>query len=84
MTIGSSYDYPAKIARHLAAQPHSDWAARFPNPPDLCFDYRKLLEQPDGIASASSTSHKICIIGAGVTGLVAARELLRCADLCFE
>lgn len=78
MTIGSSYDYPAKIARHLAAQPHSDWAARFPNPPDLCFDYRKLLEQPDGIASASSTPHKICIIGAGVTGLVAARELLRC------
>ena len=78
MTIGSSYDYPAKIASHFAAQPHSDWAARFPNPPDLCFDYRKLLEQPGGIASITNTSHRICIIGAGVTGLVAARELLRC------
>jgi monoamine oxidase len=78
MTIGSSYEYPAKIARHFAAQPHSNWAARFPNPPDLCFDYRKLVEQHDGIASASGTPHKICIIGAGVTGLVAARELLRC------
>jgi tryptophan 2-monooxygenase len=78
MTIGSSYDYPAKIARHFAAQPHSGWAARFPNPPDLCFDYRKLLEQPGGIASARPTPHRICIVGAGVTGLVAARELLRC------
>lgn len=78
MTIGSSYDYPAKIARHFAAPPHSTWAARFPNPPDLCFDYRKLLEQAGGIAVAKDTQHKICIVGAGVTGLVAARELWRC------
>lgn len=78
MTIGSSYDYPAKVAKHFAARPHSNWAARFPNPPDLCFDYRKLLEQTGGIATATDTSHKICIVGAGVTGLVAARELLRC------
>jgi tryptophan 2-monooxygenase len=78
MTIGSSYDYPAKVARHFAARPHSNWAARFPNPPDLCFDYRKLVEQTGGVAKAADKSHKICIIGAGVTGLVAARELLRC------
>jgi tryptophan 2-monooxygenase len=78
MTIGSSYDYPAKVAKHFAARPHNPWAARFPNPPDLCFDYRKLLEQTGGVATATDKSHKICIVGAGVTGLVAARELLRC------
>jgi len=78
MTIGSSYDYPAKVAKHFSALPHSNWAARFPNPPDLCFDYRKLVEQKNGVALATDKSHKICIVGAGVTGLVAARELLRC------
>ncbi|WP_130907943.1 MULTISPECIES: FAD-dependent oxidoreductase [unclassified Pseudomonas] len=54
------------------------WAARFPNPPDLCFDYRALVEQEHGIARATDPDHKICVIGAGVTGLTAARELYRC------
>lgn len=54
------------------------WRARFPNPPDLCFDYRRLVEQPGGIAQASNINHKVAIIGAGITGLTTARELLRC------
>ncbi|WP_237885289.1 flavin monoamine oxidase family protein [Pseudomonas sp. PGPR40] len=57
---------------------HNKWAARFPNPPDLCFDYRTLVEHENGIAKATNPHHKICIIGAGVTGLTAARELYRC------
>ncbi|WAH60049.1 NAD(P)/FAD-dependent oxidoreductase [Pseudomonas silvicola] len=77
MTIGSSYDYPARATRS-SAPAASRWAGRFPGPPDLCFDYRKLLEQKQGIATATRTDHSICIIGAGVTGLTAARELLRC------
>lgn len=77
MTIGSSYNYPASSP--VTAFPrHSDWSARFPNPPDLCFNYRKLLEQAGGIASGGRSDHRICIVGAGVTGLTAARELLRC------
>lgn len=78
MTIGSTYDYPAFIAKHLPTHEASSWRGRFPGPPDLCFNYRKLVEQQFGIASATKPDHKICIIGAGVTGLTAARELLLC------
>ncbi len=78
MTIGSTYDYPAFAANQLLAQAPSSWRGRFPSPPDLCFNYRKLIEQPFGIARATQPNYKICIVGAGVTGLCAARELLRC------
>lgn len=78
MTIGSSHNHPADLAATLQTAASLPWAARFPNPPDLCFDYRRLLEQPGGIARGGNAQHRICIIGAGVAGLVAARELLRC------
>ncbi|CAI8761809.1 flavin monoamine oxidase family protein [Pseudomonas soli] len=77
MTIGSTHNHPAD----LAVEPHTPvlpWAARFPNPPDLCFDYRRLVEQQGGMAQAARPAHRICIVGAGVTGLTVARELLRC------
>lgn len=78
MTIGSTYDYPALIAKRLPPHAPSAWRGRFPSPPDLCFNYRKLVEQESGIATATQPAYKICIVGAGVTGLAAARELLRC------
>lgn len=81
MTIGSSYEYPAHAAKTVARTKRSTatkWSGRFPNPPDLCFDYRALVEQENGIAKATNPHHKTCIIGAGVTGLTAARELYRC------
>lgn len=78
MTIGSSHNHPADLAATLQTAASVPWAARFPNPPDLCFDYRRLLEQPGGTARGGNAQHRICIIGAGVAGLVAARELLRC------
>ncbi|WP_095051209.1 FAD-dependent oxidoreductase [Pseudomonas sp. Irchel s3b2] len=81
MTIGSSYNYPSFVIREAVRTKRSaknKWATRFPNPPDLCFDYRALVEQENGIAKATDPQHKICIIGAGVTGLTAARELYRC------
>lgn len=77
MTIGSSHNHPADLAIEPSL-PLQPWAARFPNPPDLCFDYRRLVEQQGGVARAARPEHRICIVGAGVTGLTAARELLRC------
>jgi tryptophan 2-monooxygenase len=81
MTIGSNFNYPADIGQQHRREKRSTsnkWRARFPNPPDLCFDYRALVEQDGGIAQATDTEHKICIIGAGITGLTTARELHRC------
>lgn len=77
MTIGSTHNHPADLTIDPSL-PMQPWAARFPNPPDLCFDYRRLIEQEGGVARASQPEHRICIVGAGVTGLTAARELLRC------
>lgn len=58
----------------------STWYASYPNPADLNFDYRKLLDgtASTGIASNTNSTFKIAIVGAGVAGLTAARELLRC------
>ncbi|WP_028634558.1 flavin monoamine oxidase family protein [Pseudomonas parafulva] len=81
MTIGSTHNHPAglEIDPALRLEP---WAARFPNPPDLCFDYRRLVEQQGGVAQATHSTHRICVVGGGVTGLTAARELLRCGFEC--
>jgi len=56
MTIGSTHNHPADLAIDplLPTQP---WAARFPNPPDLCFDYRRLIEQEGGVARATQPDH---------------------------
>ncbi|WP_231421754.1 flavin monoamine oxidase family protein [Pseudomonas sp. Leaf59] len=81
MTIGSNFNYPADIASQAHREKRgadNKWRATFPGPPDLCFDYRALVEQENGVAHATDTHHKICIIGAGITGLTTARELHRC------
>lgn len=81
MTIGSNFNYPADIAQRHHRKKRSTrnkWRATFPNPPDVCFDYRALVEQVNGVAQATEPHHKICIIGAGITGLTTARELYRC------
>ncbi len=48
MTIGTTHNHPADLAIEPSL-PMQPWAARYPNPPDLCFDYRRLIEQEQGV-----------------------------------
>lgn len=61
------------------SEQEGSWISPFPNPADLNFNYRKLMDASDenGIAKGYSTSLKVAIVGAGVAGLTIARELLR-------
>lgn len=57
----------------------SSWKYSWPNTADFNFNYSKLLEKPiakpSGVPSASRI--RVAVIGAGVAGLVTARELIR-------
>ena len=60
------------------------WIPNYPNPADFQFDYYKLLDlafqNKNGIGKVSDPSNPphVGIIGAGIAGLTAARELFRC------
>ena len=62
------------------AKPNESWRFRWPNTADFNFDYYRLLElaQDSAIAQNQDQELRIAVIGAGVAGLVAARELFRC------
>jgi tryptophan 2-monooxygenase len=56
------------------------WQFSFPNTADFNFNYYNLLDNASqsAIAKNNNPQIRIAIIGAGVAGLVAARELFRC------
>jgi monoamine oxidase len=56
-----------------------DWYPNYPNAADFQFDYFKLLSlaSKSGIGKAPQPGIKVAVIGAGVAGMVAARELYR-------
>lgn len=69
------------------ARPAESWAPSFPNPADLAFDYDKLMrESPEGLATFEGQGPSVAIVGGGVAGMVAARELYRsgCRVTVFE
>ena len=58
----------------------NDFLPGYPNPPDLRFNYYQLLDlarNADGIATAPNPAPTVGIVGAGVAGMTAARELHR-------
>ncbi len=60
----------------------NDWLPDYPNPPDLRFDYYRLLslaqQNENGIGTAPPSQPSVAVIGGGVAGMTAARELYRC------
>lgn len=59
-----------------------EWMPHYPNPADFRFDYYELLHRArmsgSGIGEAPEHRPRVAIVGAGVAGLTAARELFRC------
>jgi tryptophan 2-monooxygenase len=62
-----------------AAAPQSPWLWSWPNTADFNFNYYNLLDlaQSSGIGSNPNPQFRVAVIGCGVAGLTAARELFR-------
>jgi tryptophan 2-monooxygenase len=63
-----------------SASSENPWQYHWPNDPDCLFNYNHLLSlsADSGIAHNTNSNTTIAIVGAGLAGLTAARELFRC------
>ncbi len=68
------------IAPRVKSTPNLTWRFQYPNTADFNFNYHKLLSdaQESAIALNTNPNLRIAIVGAGLAGLTAARELFRC------
>jgi tryptophan 2-monooxygenase len=75
---------PAEPGTESAAPP--DWQVGYPNPADFNFDYHRLLRQAraTGLGIAPDPKPRIAVVGAGIAGLTAARELFRCGYTAID
>lgn len=76
MSLHKSVDIPLQPR----AEGADEWRFVWPNASDFNFNYYRLLNTPDGTNFAQCKKGKktrIAVIGAGVAGLTAARELFR-------
>jgi tryptophan 2-monooxygenase len=71
------FEKEVPYARNVSVNP---WLPHYPNPPDLRFNYYKLLNDScqSGLPIGSAPGQKtVAIIGAGAAGMTVARELWR-------
>lgn len=80
MSINKSFDSTTTLTKTKSQdEKKNPWRASYPNPADFNFNYYHLLDKAkdSGIGKNTNPDIKIAIIGAGVAGLTAARELFR-------
>lgn len=76
MSLGKSFNIKGKYKSKVSDA--TGWSDTFPGPADLSFNYRKLMDAaPNGLALNANAGFRVAIVGGGVTGIAAARELLR-------
>ncbi|HTX96955.1 MAG TPA: FAD-dependent oxidoreductase [Mycobacterium sp.] len=70
----------ASLAGEATSKQEDPWRFRWPNTADFNFNYYHLLDlaMNSGIAANQNPDLRVAIVGAGIAGLVAARELFRC------
>lgn len=80
MSLHKGMDKYTGLARLAAAPAVGAWQFNYPNLADFNFNYWQLLNnaKSTAIANAADPNFRIAIVGAGVAGLAAARELFRC------
>lgn len=80
MSLHKGMDKFIRGASARPAEPPGGWRFQYPNTADFNFDYWQLLDaaSSSAIAKARDPQLRCAVVGAGVAGLVAARELMRC------
>lgn len=77
MSIHRTVPFPA--AEELPGpEASSEWAFSWPNTADFNFNYFELLLRASDSAIGDLRGASVAIVGAGIAGLAAARELFRC------
>lgn len=80
MSLHKGIDKFVRSSTARPQEPAGPWQFEFPNTADFNFNYWKLLNGAGNTAIAKNTNPNLrcAVVGAGVSGLVAARELMRC------
>lgn len=78
MSINRSVPLIAGQVAFKSTASQNPWRFSYPNSADFNFNYYRLLEQnPDGLGKNQNPDARIAVIGAGIAGILAARELYR-------
>jgi tryptophan 2-monooxygenase len=77
LSIHASVTFPAP-EEFPGLEVSPEWDFSYPNTADFNFNYFRLLEEAEGSAIGSLSGIRVAVIGAGIAGLTAARELFRC------
>src|ERR1043165_249532 len=81
-TVSGSEKEPSGLPKAEVKWGDNPWRGAWPNPAGLNFNFYRLLElgsdSPIASVGEQASEKRIAVIGAGIAGVTAARELVRC------